>query len=982
MEIIQEGRESEMPASEINSPTTAAALAKGSVTPLLSAKAVAMRNVASKDDEPSPAQSKFMQDKFESVSQELFDLRLEHESTVNEFDLLSAKYHEALRTLAEMQSNLEETPSIPAETISPEPISPKPAQRESFLTESRDQETTDGGQRSSSRSLSSEMSMADESATSMEPTASIHTAKEAPSPDSSRHEIERLQALVAEHEQNINSIREEYTSLHEEHKGTLDTVERLKTEAQRSRSPMPSSPGHGMLRRPASQLGTSYVDRGHRSIASLRALLAEELESKPDYMENAEVHLTAATHELQTRMNRIQSLEADLQNVKKEMDMKSTIISGLTRERTSFKSGTPVDLSMVSQMRDQLIQKETELKNLHEGYGMREQELQAQLAAARKDLEALAANYEKAKKDLEEHDLRLKTAAAELEAALSSIETLKSQQDTNGQKSPGGDAAVFVRTASAKAMGDERETYQGVIDQLKRDLEQQASTNASHTDRIEELTQMHEAASKDIHEHSQIIQEKSQEIEMHKVKIATLNTKVQEAESAVQFHKHGLKSLHESHTNEIEEMKLSHAGMLAGYDDQLAELNVKHGKALSAAEKDLEASKSALEQVLKSASAALGHETSIDMLANHITDLAEEKKHHAEANKRLLSTNAELEAQLTGRQNLIELEEAQEVAKAKIANYQETIKNLSNEVGDHEDKIREKEKLIKKHEDQVQALQAENQKKIILIEELEQQLQSSYEQHNNRLSVVQQQGSQQLNEAQQRISQLEKEVQRQSVSDAEVDQKRVHGRPQSPSMDPAQRSNSISSNLRKSASIASLPSPPPAIPLPPLPTLPNLAAASGNPSPPQSRHTSKEVAVPQAPLPPGQTKDNSNTIKRQSAIIEDQDSRLRTIEKHLHAEKQLTATLEEALVDLEKQSNKLRVDAEGWKKKAWALEEEMGQVQKEHRSERLSTQVVEEEVKKRRAAEEARAQLEERMRVLKQSMDGGKKKKKSALNCF
>jgi len=978
MEIIQEAKEPELPSSVSDSRTAKASSASELLTPLPAAKDVASRDVASESEEPSPAQSKFMQDKFESVSQELFDLRLEHESTVNEIDLLSAKYHEALRTLAEMQSNLDEARSIPPETMSPEL-----SRRESFLVESRDQEKVDGEQRSSSRSLSSELSLVGESATSVEPTASIHIAKEETSfPERHRHEIERLQALVAEHEQNINSIRDEYTQLHQEHKGTLDTVERLKTEAQRSRSPMPNSPGHGMLRRPASALGGSYVDRGHRSIASLRALLADELEGKPDYMENAELHLTAATHELHTRMNRIQSLEADLQSVKKDMEMKSTIISGLTRERNSLKTGTPVDLSMVSQMRDQLIQKETELKTLHEGYGKREQELQAEVAAARKDVGELTANYEKAKKDLAEHELRLKTTAAELEAALSSIATLKSQQHGSLEESAGESDDVFARAATAKAIGDERENYQGVIDQLKRDLEQQISTNASHTDRIEELTQMHEAASKDIHEHSQIIQEKSQEIEMHKVKIATLNSKVEETESAVQFHKHGLKSLHTSHANEIEEMKLSHAGSLAGYDDQIAELRIKHEKARSTAESNFEAAKVALEKTLRDASAALGHETSADMLHNHITDLAEEKKHHAEANNRLLSTNAELEAQLTGRQNLIELEQAQETANRKIANYQQTIRDLANEIGVHEETIREKEKLIKKHEGQVQVLQAENQKKISLIEELEQQLQSSYEQHHNRVSVIQQQGSLALNEAQHRISQLEKEVQRNSVSSVEVDQKRVHGRPQSPSLDPAPRSNSLASHLRKSASVASLPSPPPVIPLPPLPTLPSLAATSGNPSPPQSRHTSKEVAVPRTSSPSGPTKDNSNTIKRQSAIIEDQDSRLRTMEKHLHAEKQLTATLEEALVDLETQSNKLRVDAEGWKKKAWSLEEEMSQVRKENRTERLSVQAVEEEVRKRRAAEEARAQLEERMRLLKQSMDGGKKKKKGALNCF
>ena len=116
-------------------------------------------------------------------------------------------------------------------------------------------------------------------------------------------------------------------------------------------------------------------------------------------------------------------------------------------------------------------------------------------------------------------------------------------------------------------------------------------------------------------------------------------------------------------------------------------------------------------------------------------------------------------------------------------------------------------------------------------------------------------------------------------------------------------------------------------------------------------------------------------------LIEEQEGRIRTIEKHLHAEKQLTATLEEALVDLETQSNKLRADADGWKKKAWAMEEELGSLRKERKTERLSVQAVEEEVKKRREAEAARAQLEERMRLLQGDM-GKKRRKGATLNCF
>lgn len=56
----------------------------------------------------SPAQSKFVHDKLENVTQELIDLRVEHEGTLHQYDLLHAKYDEALRTLAELQDTIDE----------------------------------------------------------------------------------------------------------------------------------------------------------------------------------------------------------------------------------------------------------------------------------------------------------------------------------------------------------------------------------------------------------------------------------------------------------------------------------------------------------------------------------------------------------------------------------------------------------------------------------------------------------------------------------------------------------------------------------------------------------------------------------------------------------------------------------------------------------------------------------------------------------
>lgn len=173
-----------------------------------------------------------------------------------------------------------------------------------------------------------------------------------------------------------------------------------------------------------------------------------------------------------------------------------------------------------------------------------------------------------------------------------------------------------------------------------------------------------------------------------------------------------------------------------------------------------------------------------------------------------------------------------------------------------------------------------------------------------------------------------------------------------------QRSNSNNSNARKSTAHTSLPSPPPAIPLPPLP--PGSPPPQNAPSPPTSRHQSKDIAHAQ--------------------LVEDQEARIRTIEKHLFAEKQLTATLEDALTDLEASSTKTKTDLDSLRKKCAGLEEELTVMRKERSAARHSLQAVEEERNARLRVEAERAHLEARMAALNNA--NKKSKKKGGLNCF
>lgn len=168
-------------------------------------------------------------------------------------------------------------------------------------------------------------------------------------------------------------------------------------------------------------------------------------------------------------------------------------------------------------------------------------------------------------------------------------------------------------------------------------------------------------------------------------------------------------------------------------------------------------------------------------------------------------------------------------------------------------------------------------------------------------------------------------------------------------------------DLRKSASSTSLPSPPPVIPLPPLP--------------------GASAAPPPGSPPPGTPASPQNTMSRRpskdyvTAHIEDQEARIKTLEKQLLAEKALTQTLEEALTDCEKTMKRMTQDKASLEQKATQVQQELERARNDSQTSRYSMQAVEDERLARIKAEQARAQLEERMQALS-------KKNKRSFTCF
>ncbi|PQE33149.1 kinesin motor domain-containing protein [Rutstroemia sp. NJR-2017a WRK4] len=851
---------------------------------------------------PSPAQSKFVEDKLESVTQELVDLRVEHEATVSEFDLLSAKYEEALRTLSELQDAVDEARHPgPRDSI----LSGPTTRPTSFLADARVNELKDGGQYLSSRSLSSELSSAGELPSTLEESdaeAAIKTSRGV-TPEIEISQDSELRRLDAEREEAQMKLAEKYAALEAEHVAALDLVEELKAEVSKARingdGPFPRS-GTPVIRRKSSQ-NVMIIDRAHRSFASMRNIAAENFENNPDVMASFEMQLNTAMHELHTRSERIQELEADVSTAKKELETKSTMITGLTRERTSMKS-SPLDISVVSAMQDQLIHSENQLRMLQETHGAREKELLDEIEALRASVAGRpVTNGHSARESLEGADPNRESRIAELEAelakwegkhqtALSSMQT--SQKTFESTITNLEQQLSQLNNSTGEQRNNDAEQHHSRVSDLQREIDEHKYAVAANATRVAELELAHATARAELDEALRFKSIAAAEVQGHKSLVSILQDQIAEHENIVKIHQDGLALLHENHAKEIEEIHATHQ---ANHEAVVADLNAKHQERIDALERELTDARDDLTKVATQVAFALGVDVSTEKLQDRITDLLADQK--ALAHEQSRSSELETYTKELSTINDTIMKELETVKAELAALLVETADGPR--VRDENATVADQLAALKK---EMHELETKNKKNSRLVEELEDQLATNFDEHqaaNNRLSTLQTERNAQLDEANNNALRAQTELEAIKEEYATL-QAKFDEVLQADSG--AKRSNSLTSRLHKSASVTSLPSPPPAIPLPPLP-----GSAAGT------------VGAPNTSVPPTPTQGSFNSRNTQ-----------------------------------EKAKN--------------------GDAEKENRWSMLQ---VEEEKRKRREAELARAHLEERMNAL-----NSKKKKKGSLNCF
>ncbi|KAF5022910.1 hypothetical protein F66182_5029 [Fusarium sp. NRRL 66182] len=923
---------------------------------------------------PSPAQTKFVADKLENVTQELLDLRVEHESTLQDYDSLQSRYEEAMRRISEMQDAVDEARHTQPKRDSfvSSVATPTRTRPESFLSDGRMNDLKSGPRSSFSRSLSSELSSAmdspataassngdmlseDDTATAKASGASTEDLPRDQSVELAA-ELELLKSIAEEREAAEKELAERYAQLESKHSETLDIVEELKTDLSRARvmeatSPRASTP---VIRRKSSQ-NLLVVDRAQRSFSSLRNIAAENFGNQPEAMQSFELNLNAAVHELHVRSERIQELEADIAAAKKEMEIKMTIISGLTRERSSLKS-SPVEMSMIATLRDQLEQSEKQLADTRNAHMSREQALTTELESLRQALSAKAEAQESDSAD-SKHEQQVAELQAELatweskhKGALDSMATTESQmratiEELEAQVTSTNASLSLSQPLQNGETGESKEAeqrQQNLISFLRSEIDEYKAIINSNATKVAELEQAHSAARAELDElnkaHAAVKEDNARQLEL----VNKLQEQIAAYEEAAKNHQTTLEQLKEHHSKVLLDLKTAEQ---KGYEEQVEVLLSEHAESAQRLETELAEARDELTKVASQVAIALGLDADVEKLTERINELAASKealdKEQAKRGEieshvnELTMINEKIMGDLEGAKGaLAEMLEGSSVSGPLV----EQIKVARNKMTDLDNRSKKNSRLV---------------------EELEEQLQNNFDEvqiTNNRLSTLQTERNAALDEANAATARLtaELEVLREDYAALQVKLEEATAG--------VQRSNS-NSTIRKSASHVSLPSPPPAIPLPPLPSGAGSPVNGAPSSPTNGRPVSK---------------DNVNI----SQITEDQEARIRTIEKHLTAERQLTQTLEDALTDLEKQSNKVKADCDAWKKRAGELESEVKELKDRPPPEpvqdnRWSLQAVEEERKKRQAAEAARRQLEERMNAINKG-----KKKKGSLNCF
>ncbi|RVD81701.1 uncharacterized protein DFL_009552 [Arthrobotrys flagrans] len=894
--------------------------------------------------------------KLERTAKELSQFKEMYHSTMTDYTDMTARYERALRDLHELQDQLDEHRhgrnslmlSNSDEMAPPSPESVSTSFVSTPLVQQIGSNVSRYGNNQPQSQISNQQSNAKSQATDQSQ-PSPHAVLDADL-DSRRLHGDEHTDLGAE----FSELEARYLSLQEEHRAVLDLVDDLKATISKSRLDGVTSPtGAQILRRKSSQ-NLVAVDRANRAFKSLRSIAFQYLTENEDAREVFDLNINAALHELQSRSERIQELEHEVVGLRKDIETKAAMINGLARERSSITS-SPMDISVVSSLQSRLAESEAELEKAHSRLKAQQEEFEQQVVNLKTDLEEaqLSQAAQPENPIANDSETNLKDAGTQAEAPSSRLsnhdpelerllKAARNQHNSSVLEKLEQLILIVDRLTSINpdSYDQNRHLWLPALSQVKLGLEMSSdSARLAHQQLAD-------------HQNDSILQQSNIE---NLLALLTLSVgQESEPPSPMSFHDSArgfdlVASKVKLITQRLEQSQIEIKALQAALDSKEKE-TAQFRQTVQTLEEQLEASRTRLEAETAQLEDARANSNNLkdevvaleNLNLKTKAELDELISRNRELGEEVASYSKDLEAQ---KLLVVELQELHTMSQKELndlikkeATHAGVIDQLEQQLASTYDQHQDSRKRLLDTEEELRALQSDRAN---LLASHEAAAQTNSHHIDNLMN--------ELNALQLKLADAQLELA--SLPPGTVNR--------------AQRSNSVSStNLRKSASTASLPSPPPVIPLPPLP--PTQASNAGAPA-----------AISSQQMPP-----STPTISRRPSKdyvvthLEDQEARIKTLEKQLQAEKALTATLEEALTDCEKTMKKLNADRETYQRKANQAQQELDRTRNESQSSRYSMQAMEDERLARLKAEKARQQLEERMQEL------SKQKKSRNFACF
>lgn len=689
----------------------------------------------------SPSQSQFVADKLETVQQELFDLKVEHEQTLSEYGQMNANYEAALRNLAALQDQLDEmrhskavvTEETSRGTSPPESPTQRPT---SFLADARvsDMKVSER-QPSSSRSLSSELSLVGEDPSPLDIMENdrdglrIHleteTEREASRASSATPDdlLKQVETLLKEKEEIERTAEKEQQRLQRQLNNARDELSDLKSFSSPFNSGGRNSPPSQFLRRKSSQ-SLAVVDRAQRAFGNLRRIATTHLADFPNVLENFELNLDGAIRELQARSDRIQELENEVAALRKDMESKTTMIAGLTRERTSIQS-SPMDISVVAVMQRRIDETEAQLHKTRLSLVEREGEL----SSARKSLEAFSGESQSEAITLldeltKERKLNAEQASkiAELQdeveqIKLGQIHALNSLQESkqNLERTLRELEADLVRTKETALQHEQniRHTfdrqvndYQDRIDALQITIADNKQTIDSQLTRVAKLENSQTEAQRQIE--AQLANESSsdEEVKKHQSIVVELERTISQNKELIESQQARLNTLEQSYdeaVKELQALKEEKAAALVALKE--AEERALEEATMTAAIQD---------ELLTAVRAELAD--SQEAVATHVNNLAELQASYDALQSSLQST-------------VDESTESKEALERQLTDHRETIAM-------HVATLKELQEIQDQREIELEKLREKEKKHAKLVEDLEQELTFTFDQNQESANTL------------------------------------------------------------------------------------------------------------------------------------------------------------------------------------------------------------------------------------------------------